>query len=230
MATDTVYNIDNLVIYNPSADTLIAVYEQAAAVEMPQAWRNALETAYSRLLEGDGYPVEFGPLGEITLVHIESASRPGRVYVVNGECDCEAAQNGHPCWHRAAKRLLALAYTLDADGGPGDLMVAGRRLSVRWDAPMGAYAALVDGFVVGHDLTRGGALDAARQYATRPAMNEDALFRRGREAGKVAYRYGQYGHLAQYEGRDDAYSRGFVRGWQAGKAQAEMDECFGVVA
>jgi hypothetical protein len=76
---------------------------------MPQAWRNALERAYDLLLASDAIRVEVGPMGGIVLAHIPSQSDTGRVYEVNGTCSCTAGQNGRPCAHRAAKRLLSIA-------------------------------------------------------------------------------------------------------------------------
>jgi hypothetical protein len=48
-------------------------------------------------------------MGGILLARIPSQSEPGRVYEVNGHCQCEAGQHGRPCAHRAAKRLLSIA-------------------------------------------------------------------------------------------------------------------------
>jgi hypothetical protein len=95
------------VYYN--ADELEAAYAHASAHDMPQAWRNALERAYDLLLASDEISVQVGPMGGILLARIPSQSEPGRVYEVNGHCQCEAGQHGRPCAHRAAKRLLSIA-------------------------------------------------------------------------------------------------------------------------
>jgi hypothetical protein len=92
-----------------TADELEAAYEHAAAHEMPQAWRRALDRGYDLLLASDAISVVFGPMGGILLARIPSQSEPGRVYEVNGHCQCEAGQRGQPCAHRAAKRLLSIA-------------------------------------------------------------------------------------------------------------------------
>jgi hypothetical protein len=92
-----------------TADELEAAYAHASRHEMPQAWRNALERAYDLLLASDAISVVFGPMGGILLARIPSQSEPGRVYEVNGMCQCEAGQHGRPCAHRAAKRLLSIA-------------------------------------------------------------------------------------------------------------------------
>jgi hypothetical protein len=91
-------------------DQLTSAYEQAAQHDMPQAWRNALERAFDLLLASDGITVEYGPMGDILQARIPSQSEPGRVYEVNGHCQCEAGQRGQPCAHRAAKRLLNIAH------------------------------------------------------------------------------------------------------------------------
>ncbi len=33
-------------------------------------------------------------------------SPSGEIYRANGTCQCKAFTNGHPCWHRAAARLV----------------------------------------------------------------------------------------------------------------------------
>jgi hypothetical protein len=33
-------------------------------------------------------------------------SDSGKVYEVENECQCKAFESGHPCWHRAAWRLM----------------------------------------------------------------------------------------------------------------------------
>jgi hypothetical protein len=76
---------------------------------MPQAWRNALDKGYNLLLQSDAITVISGPLGSIDLAYIPSQSEPGTTYLVNGHCTCQAGQNGKPCAHRAAKRLLNIA-------------------------------------------------------------------------------------------------------------------------
>jgi hypothetical protein len=95
------------VYYN--ADELEAAYAHASTHDMPQAWRRALDRGYDLLLASDAITVVFGPMGGILLARIPSQSEPGRVYQVNGHCQCEAGQNGRPCAHRAAKRLLSIA-------------------------------------------------------------------------------------------------------------------------
>jgi hypothetical protein len=91
------------------ADELQAAYEHASTHNMPQAWRNALDKGYNLLLQSDAITVIYGPLGSIDLAYIPSQSEPGTTYLVNGHCTCTAGQNGKPCAHRAAKRLLNIA-------------------------------------------------------------------------------------------------------------------------
>jgi hypothetical protein len=33
-------------------------------------------------------------------------SPSSEIYTANGTCQCKAYQSGHPCWHRAAARLV----------------------------------------------------------------------------------------------------------------------------
>jgi hypothetical protein len=91
------------------ADELQAAYEHASKHNMPQAWRNALDKGYNLLLQSDAITVIYGPLGSIDLAYIPSQSEPGTTHLVNGHCTCQAGQNGKPCAHRAAKRLLNIA-------------------------------------------------------------------------------------------------------------------------
>jgi hypothetical protein len=92
-----------------TADELETAYAQASAHEMPQAWRNALERAYDLLLASGPITVDMDGFGAITLALIPSQRQPGLHYPVNGTCSCTAGQNGRPCAHRAAKRLLSIA-------------------------------------------------------------------------------------------------------------------------
>jgi hypothetical protein len=92
-----------------TADELEAAYAHASRHDMPANWRRALDRGYDLLLASDAIRVEVGPMGGIVLAHIPSQSDTGRVYEVNGTCSCTAGQNGRPCAHRAAKRLLSIA-------------------------------------------------------------------------------------------------------------------------
>jgi hypothetical protein len=92
-----------------TADELEAAYAHASRHDMPANWRRALDRGYDLLLASDAISVVFGPMGGILLARIPSQSEPGRTHEVNGHCQCEAGQNGRPCAHRAAKRLLNIA-------------------------------------------------------------------------------------------------------------------------
>jgi hypothetical protein len=95
--------------YNPSIDVLEAAYEHASRQDMPQAWRNALDKAYNLLLQSGGITVIYAADGSIELAYIPSQSEPGKTYLVNGHCTCQAGQHDKPCAHRATKRLLNIA-------------------------------------------------------------------------------------------------------------------------
>jgi hypothetical protein len=95
-------------------DALESAYEYANRQDMPQVWRNALEKAYNLLLQSGGITVIYAADGSIAHAYIPSQSEPGKTYLVNGECACQAGQHGKPCAHRAAKRLLNIAVKKQA--------------------------------------------------------------------------------------------------------------------
>jgi hypothetical protein len=98
--------------YAPDWETIEDAYRYAARHDMPPRWRNALDKARENLLTGAGAMVECAADGSLILAYIPSATS-GDVYTVNGACECQAYQNEQPCWHRAAKRLLAICWELD---------------------------------------------------------------------------------------------------------------------
>ena len=68
-----------------------------------RAWMNAINRAALNL---EACPWAFD--GET--LRIASATTRGTRYTVSPEgCECKAAQDGRPCWHRAAWRLLRKA-------------------------------------------------------------------------------------------------------------------------
>lgn len=91
------------------ADAARALYGQVAAStgisdEDRTLYENAVTKAFAQLMEG----VRFDREDDGTFV-FPSRSRSGLAHRVNGTCDCEAsAEQGQPCWHRAAKRLVLL--------------------------------------------------------------------------------------------------------------------------
>ncbi len=71
-----------------------------------RAWMNAINRAALNL---EACPWAFD--GET--LRIASATTRGARYTVNPSgCECKAAQDGRPCWHRAAWRLLCKAAEL----------------------------------------------------------------------------------------------------------------------
>ena len=90
-----------------SRQTVAAAIRQAR-IEAAEhkAWINAINRAALNL---EACPWAFD--GEI--LRIASASTNGARYTVSDEgCECKAAQEGRPCWHRAAWRLLVKAVEL----------------------------------------------------------------------------------------------------------------------
>lgn len=65
-------------------------------------WYNAITKATGQLMDGVRYEIADDDL------IFPSRSRSGISHRVNGTCDCEAGEKGDPCWHRAAKRIIAL--------------------------------------------------------------------------------------------------------------------------
>ena len=81
-------------------------------------WLNALNRAALNL-EACRWAFD----GEV--LQIESATNSGTFHTVDAHgCDCRAFQKGHPCWHRAARRLLVkaaeMAYTASTTNGYQD--------------------------------------------------------------------------------------------------------------
>jgi hypothetical protein len=101
-------------VCNPSLDALDAAYGQASRHDMSPRWRRALERGYELLRASGPIVVQYGPMGDIAQALIPSQTEAGVMYLVNGQCDCTAAQHGNPCAHRAAKRLLAICHEQQA--------------------------------------------------------------------------------------------------------------------
>jgi hypothetical protein len=100
------------------AEAASALYAQIAAsptiddAERP-LWENAVTKAFNQLIEG----VRF-ERNEDDFI-FPSRTRSGMAHHVNGVCDCEAsAEQGQPCWHRAAKRLVLIMEQPKATPAP----------------------------------------------------------------------------------------------------------------
>ena len=92
----------------------VAAALHAARVECEQykAWLNAVNRAALNL-EACRWAFD----GETLL--IASATTQGTRYTVTPEgCQCKAHQDGRPCWHRAARRLLIKAAPKSKGGRP----------------------------------------------------------------------------------------------------------------
>ncbi len=89
-----------------SRQTVAAALQQAR-IEAAEhkAWMNAINRAALNL-EACGWAFD----GDV--LRIASASGNGRYTVTPEGCECKAAQDGRPCWHRAAWRLLRKAAEL----------------------------------------------------------------------------------------------------------------------
>ena len=79
--------------------TLQQVVNTARAASMgDRPWLNAIDRAAAELTENPYIERQDG--------HLLIGSPSGQVYSANGACQCRAFQNGRPCWHRAAGRLV----------------------------------------------------------------------------------------------------------------------------
>ena len=66
-------------------------------------WINAIAKATAEI-ERNPY-MTFDPESKSLLMMSETS---GKIYQANGTCGCRAFQEGYPCRHRAAARLMAL--------------------------------------------------------------------------------------------------------------------------
>lgn len=84
-------------------DGLVEAVEAARTAAQGQPrWLNAIDAAYDHLLQVETVTIDAH--GSLTY-HSES----GQTYKANGTCQCVAFQNGQPCKHRAAARLVRRA-------------------------------------------------------------------------------------------------------------------------
>ena len=99
-ATETVVIADY--IWEIQAAARVAVEKVA---DQPR-WARAIEKGATWLLSRES--VRFDPSTHTLVVPSES----GSTYLANGVCQCQAHGKGHPCYHRAAARLLTRAMEL----------------------------------------------------------------------------------------------------------------------
>ena len=97
--------------------TSVLYVQIAASAKITDAerhlWENAATKAFNQLMDG----VRFTRDG--TDFIFPSRTRNGMAHRTNGTCDCEAStEQGHPCWHRAAKRLVLLIEDATASTAP----------------------------------------------------------------------------------------------------------------
>ena len=93
-------------------DQLVAAVDTARATTTDRRWLNALDSGYSWLLEQEQVTFD-AARHELTFT-----SESGQTYHANGVCGCTAYQQGNPCRHRAAARILRRALELGAAGAP----------------------------------------------------------------------------------------------------------------
>ena len=84
---------------NVNAERMQAVIQEAFdKVGSSSRWQTAIAKAKQQL-ETNPY-IHFD--GAALLILSDS----NEIYRTNGICQCKAYQNGYPCWHRAAARLV----------------------------------------------------------------------------------------------------------------------------
>lgn len=84
---------------NVDADRMQAVIREAFdKVGNNRRWQTAIAKAKQQL-ESNPY-IHFDGAALLIL------SNSNEIYRANGTCQCKAYQNGNPCWHRAAARLV----------------------------------------------------------------------------------------------------------------------------
>jgi hypothetical protein len=86
---------------NLNSNTLAAVVDAALkdATDHPR-WQRAIVRAVAEL-ESNPYVERDANHGGLLIL-----SPSGNIYSANGVCQCEAYTHNHPCWHRAAARLV----------------------------------------------------------------------------------------------------------------------------
>ena len=67
-------------------------------------WQNAINKAVVQI-ELHGEFMEWQPESKSLLIWSQDSNA---IYAANGVCECKAFQSNHPCWHRAAARLVRL--------------------------------------------------------------------------------------------------------------------------
>jgi hypothetical protein len=90
-------------------DWLTDAVDTARASTAPATWQRAIDAAWDELLQQDTIAYDLSAYA----IRVESATRAGRTYEANGDCQCEAFTKGQGvCWHRAAARLVRRAIEL----------------------------------------------------------------------------------------------------------------------
>jgi hypothetical protein len=171
-------------------------------------WREAVATGYDRLLHFDA--VQYNHDNHTMLVPSATSDTH---YHANGACQCEAYHHGQPCHHRAMARLVRRAVE--------------RQQAAAAPAPSAGAAPLLRPSRLTDDLFKDESLDPR----PRGGCAQDGEWARGRADGKEAYEQdpafaARKLEVMQRRAYTDTYAAGWVRGYEAGKAYAEMDELF----
>lgn len=78
-------------------------------------WQNAINKAVVQI-ELNGCFMEYDKEANHLVIWSQMSNQ---IYSANGTCQCVAfTEHGHPCWHRAAARLVRLYFDLPSNPSP----------------------------------------------------------------------------------------------------------------
>lgn len=101
-------------------DILVQVVDTARSATNDTRWLNAINEAYDFLLNPHTDTIQIADDGTALI----PSNSGNHTYKANGVCQCYAFAHGkHPCWHRAAARLIT-RYTEELEAEADRLMNA----------------------------------------------------------------------------------------------------------
>lgn len=140
------------------ADAASALYAQCDAMQdakLKGLAINAITKAFTQLMDG----VRFDKDEATGDFIFPSRSRSGLAHRVNGTCDCEAAEEKRPCWHRAARRLIEMIEQHEWDTlvqpppADDDQRTAKPGKAIIYDEETSDYTMYYDGAYIGSRAT-----------------------------------------------------------------------------
>jgi hypothetical protein len=100
-------------INNPEKFNQLVEEALSKSANLPR-WQNAIKKAVAQI-EAGGEFMTFD-MNEAHLVIWSQDS--DQIYSANGVCQCKAFEQGFPCWHRAAARLVRNFFGLEENKTP----------------------------------------------------------------------------------------------------------------